>query len=166
MCAIVDVNNCHKVFGEPSVRTPAGQYFFEWLEGESGRVVFGGTKFKTEIAGVGRYANWLATAYSKGRAYKLGDGVVDDEEQTLIASNTCQSNDEHLIALAKVGGARLLFTEDPKLHTDFGDSLIIANPRGKVYSTRIDYQVSPAHRQLLNVRNRDDMCAANCIYRS
>ena len=162
MCAIVDVNHCFKVFGDPEQRTPAGRFFFEWLEGPNGRLVLGGTKFNTEIGKVGHYISWLQTAIRTGRAHRVNDDMVDTAEQELVAGNVCESDDHHLIALARIGGARLLFSEDPDLHEDFRNPRIIANPRGKVYSTKVDDEVSAVHRQLLEQRYRSDMCAPNC----
>lgn len=162
MCAIVDVNNCHKVFGESSSLPPAGRFFLDWLEGPQGRLVYGGTKFNMEIGKVGTYVKWLNSAASKGRAYQVKREIVDNACAALSASSVCQSNDVHLIALAQIAGARLLFSEDPDLHIDFRKPNILSNPRGRVYSTRFDNEVSPAHRRLLDTRHRLEMCASNC----
>ena len=162
MCAIVDVNNCYKIFGNPGQRTPAGSYFFNWLEGEGGRLILGGTKFNSEIGKVRDYVVWLKTATRTGHAHRVNDHLVDTVERELEAGDECQSDDHHLIALARVGGARLLFSEDPDLHQDFRNPGIVANPRGRVYSTRFDYEVSEEHRRLLNPRFRSGMCAPDC----
>ena len=165
MCAVVDVNNCYKIFGNLEQRTPAGSYFFNWLEGASGRLILGGTKFNSEIDKVGHYIVWLKTAMRTGHAHKVNDHLVDAAAQELEAGDECKSDDHHLIALAKVGGARLLFSEDPDLHEDFRNPEIVANPRGRVYSTRFDHEVSEEHRRLLNPRFRSDMCAPDCQHR-
>ena len=165
MCAIVDVNNCYKIFGNPEQRTPAGSYFLDWLGGESGRLILGGTKFNSEIGKVWDYVVWLKTATRTGHAHRVEDHLVDTAERELAAGNVCQSDDLHLIALARIGGARLLFSEDHDLHEDFRNPGIVANPRGRVYSTRFDHEVSVEHRRLLNPRYRSDMCAPHCQQR-
>ena len=165
MCAIVDVNNCHKIFGNLEQRTPAGRYFLDWLEGASGRLILGGTKFNFEIGKVGHYIGWLKTATRTGHAHRVKDHLVDTAELELAAGNVCRSNDLHLIALARIGGARLLFSEDHDLHEDFRNPGIVASPRGRVYSTRFDHEVSVEHRRLLDPRYRSDMCAPNCQQR-
>ena len=165
MCAIVDVNNCYKIFGNLEQRTPAGSYFLNWLEGASGRLILGGTKFNSEIGRVWDYAVWLKTATRTGHARRVGDHLVDVAERELEALDECQSDDHHLIALAMLGGARLLFSEDLDLHEDFKNPGIVANPRGKVYSTRLDHEVSEEHRRLLNQRFRSEMCATDCQHR-
>ena len=83
MCAIVDVNNCYKIFGNPEQRTPAGSYFLNWLEGESGRLILGGTKFNSEIGKVWDYVVWLKTATRTGHAHRVGDHLVDAAAQEL-----------------------------------------------------------------------------------
>ena len=165
MCAIVDVNNCYKIFGNPEQRTPAGSYFLDWLGGESGRLILGGTKFNSEIGKVWDYVVWLKTATRTGHVHRVEDHLVDTAERELAAGDKCKSDDHHLIALARIGGARLLFSEDPDLHEDFRNPGIIANPRGRVYSTRFDHEVSVEHRRLLNPRYRSDMCAPHCQQR-
>ena len=64
----------------------------------------------------------------------------------------CKSNDLHVLALALVSGARLLYTNDTALIDDFGNRDIVARPRGKIYTTA---QVTDAHRRLLAAR---DLC--------
>jgi len=48
--------------------------------------------------------------------------------------NICRSDDIHILALARAGGARLLYTEDKDLKKDFKNKAIIDDPRGKIYS--------------------------------
>ena len=64
----------------------------------------------------------------------------------------CRSDDEHVLALAVVSGARLLYTNDTALIADFKNREIIANPRGKVYSTAVSNRVTATHRRLLGDR--------------
>ena len=56
-------------------------------------------------------------------------------EDILVERGVCQSNDQHVIALAIVSGARLLYSNDRRLQRDFKDRRLI-DPPGKVYSTR------------------------------
>lgn len=64
-----------------------------------------------------------------------------------------QSNDIHIIALARVSGARLLFSNDTALHKDFRNKDLIDQPRGKVFSTLKSKQFTKAHKYLLENRN-------------
>lgn len=60
------------------------------------------------------------------------------------------SNDPHVLALAQLGHARLLFTNDQRLEQDFKSKSLIDNPRGRVYHTRNNKSFSKAHRHLLS----------------
>lgn len=151
MCAIVDANVAHQVFGEN--RPPAGQRFFEWLSGPRGQLVVGG-RLLEELSGNVRLLQWLKSASLYGRARYVIDGDVNDRAETLRRNDICTSNDAHVIALALVSGARLLYTNDQALIDDFKNRDIIAGPRGKIYTTVARRgEITDAHRQLLAARN-------------
>ena len=78
---------------------------------------------------------------------------MDGREEELGREGRCRSNDIHVIALAQISGARLLYSNDQALHEDFGNKLLIDRPRGKVYSTNERKDFTNAHRRLLNNRN-------------
>ena len=79
----------------------------------------------------------------------------------------CTSNDVHVLALALVSGARLLYTNDAALIMDFKNSKVIANPRGKVYTTSKTVRFTTTHKATSG-RARSLPCAeivtawANC----
>ena len=82
------------------------------------------------------------------------------EETRLEKKGLCISDDPHVIALARISGARLLCSNDKDLQQDFGTKNLIDRPRGKVYSTRDkqkykEYQPN-VHGKLL--ANRDLCC--------
>ena len=146
MCAIIDANVSPEVFGDD--RTPRGKILYTWLtRGRAGRLVVGG-KLLRELSQYGKFKVWLNEAISAGRARLIRDAVVDAEADSIRAAQNCQSNDHHVIALARVSGARLLFTNDRNLEKDFKNRSLIPDPRGKIYK-------APDHRQLLN---QHDLC--------
>ena len=63
---------------------------------------------------------------------------VDTRTEHLKALGGYKSDDPHVLALAQVSDVRLLYTNDGDLQQDFGDKNLIDNPRGKVYSTRVN----------------------------
>ena len=83
----------------------------------------------------------------------MTDEDVDARTDELRRRTVCTSNDEHVLALALVSGARLLYTNDEALIADFKNREIVANPRGKVYTTAVNDDVTPVHRRLLADRN-------------
>ena len=154
MCAIVDANVANEVFGD--ARTPAGKGFLDWLSSPGGRLVVGG-KLRSEMRRDRRFARWLKTNLQYGRARSVPDRVVEDRENELGRTNVCTSNDVHVLALALVSGARLLYTNDAALIADFKNPAVIANPRGKVYTTVRTPRFTTTHKRLLAAR---DLCPA------
>ena len=154
MCAIVDNNVRHQVFGGKDVQTPAGEFFLNWLDNRKGKLVVGG-KLLAELSEYGNFSNWLQQALQAGNAITWSDEKVAAETAVLESRHICKSNDAHVLALARVSGARLLFTNDQALQDDFGNRDIIQEPRGRVYTTRIHQEVGRTHRNLLN---RTDLC--------
>ena len=74
---------------------------------------------------------------------------MEERSAKLRNSSACVSDDEHVIALAQVSGARLLFSNDAELHKDFKSKELIVQPRGKVYSTKEARDFTNAHQRLL-----------------
>ena len=152
MCAIVDANVAYEVFG--SERPPAGRRFFDWLSSPRGQLVIGG-QLREELARDRRFFQWLRSALRNGRARSVIDEAVDDHATGLLRRGVCKSNNPHVLALALVSGARLLYTNDAALIEDFGNPEIVARPRGKIYTTARNANVTDAHRRLLAAR---DLC--------
>ena len=152
MCAIIDANVAFEVFGES--RPPAGELFMNWLSGAKGQLVVGG-KLRAELSRDRRFLQWFRSAVRYGRTRLVNDVEVDGRTKEIHRAGICKSDDEHVLALALVSGARLLYTNDLSLIDDFGNREIIAKPRGKVYTTAKSGQITDAHRNLLAAR---DLC--------
>ena len=149
MCGIVDANVAHEVFGDD--RPPAGERFFDWIASPRGRLVVGG-KLRRELGRDHRFVRWLGNAIRTGRAREIADDSIEARADGLRRRGICRSDDEHVLALALVSGARLLYTNDPTLIADFKNREIVATPRGKVYTTAENNEVTAAHRRLLGDR--------------
>ncbi|MCY3594933.1 MAG: PIN domain-containing protein [Bacteroidetes bacterium] len=156
MCAIVDASVVSQVFG--TKRTEAGEEFFRWIDSNTnGRLVVGG-KLSEELEKVSEFHRWAREAALSGKMRVINKDQVDRTEEDLRMSLVCSSNDAHVIALAQVSGARLLYSNDNKLQRDFNNKDLISNPRGKVYTTNKGRTAfSPDHRKLLA---RRDLCRA------
>ena len=85
----------------------------------------------------------------------MRESNVDAKTQELLNQGLYTSNDPHVLALAIVSGARLLYSNDADLQQDFKDKRLIDKPRGKVYSTREDKSFQQSHARLLW---RKDLC--------
>ena len=146
MCAILDANVAGQVFGTD--RPPAGAAFFRWIHGGRGRLMVGG-KLLRELDRNRAFREWRLQAVQAGRILRLNDEAVDGRASQLERDNACRSDDEHVVAVAQLGGARLLYSNDGDLQADFGDKALIDQPRGKVYSTRFREDLTRQHRRLL-----------------
>ena len=134
-----------EVFGNK--KTPAGQKFREWLDSGRSSLVVGG-KLYDELTHEG-FRAWSATAIKYGKLQLVDRAKVDERVTELHSSNACTSDDEHVIALAQLSGARLLFSNDTDLHSDFKCKILINEPRGKIYSTNESKDFTPGQKRLL-----------------
>ena len=152
MCAIVDANVAHEVFGVK--RPEAGVKFFGWINAGSGRLVVGGKLLKELNRTSAR--EWARQALNAGLLRNVKSSEVNDRTDQLQHEGSCRSDDPHVIALAQVSGARLLYSNDKALQRDFKSKALIDDPRGKVYSTRGEGSFQRSHDRLLK---RKDLCS-------
>ena len=160
MCAIVDANVAHEVFGTD--RPEAGEKFFEWINSGIGRLVAGGTLL--EELNRTRAREWARQALNAGLIRKLRETDVNARMEELQNEGACRSNDPHVLALAQISGARLLYTNDRALQNDFRNRKLIDNPPGKIYSTdernNPNKEFKSAHKRLLS---RRDLCRVESL---
>lgn len=152
MCAILDANVKHEL---ASRQGQAGASFYDWLLAGHGRIVIGGTKLKAELyAGSESGDNRLISELRRaGRISEYDDNPVDSRADDLRGEGVCGSDDHHIIALAQISGARLLYTNDRRLQKDFKNRTLVNRPRGKIYTTVQTKNTTNVHRRLLNDRN-------------
>ena len=132
MCAILDVNVRHEVLN-PEKLTPAGKVFDEWINEGENRLVIGG-KITDELVGNSKEVlNFLKELLKNKKAKSFSAEDIETRAKKLKKQKQCQSNDLHIIALAQISGARLLYSEDQKLQEDFKNKNLLDQPRGKIY---------------------------------
>lgn len=156
MCAILDNDVASEVFGQD--RPAAGKAFFDWINSGRGSLVAGGQLLE-ELDRTRAFKKWRRQAVLAGRLRIVSNSAVEEQTRKLEWESSCRSDDPHVIALALVSDARLLYSNDRSLGDDFKDRTLIGNPPGKVYTTRKDRNAPPAfdstkfrrsHRALLN----------------
>ena len=168
MCAIVDANAANEVFwfGEgPDRRPEAGRRFFDWAfrtprkparsasRKRRPRLVVGG-KLLTELRralGAERMRR-MTEAQLAGTIVQADAEKVKDCAQEFETKEAMESDDPHVLGLALVSGARLLYTNDQLLQKDFTNRALI-RPRGKVYTTVVHRRFTDTHEGLLKQRN-------------
>ena len=162
MCAILDASVVSQVFGNKC--PPAGRAFLDWIVNRHGRLVFGG-KLDRELSQNGEFSAWVRQALLSGKAERLDGKRIDQVAERLKNEGSCRSNDEHVIALAQLSGARLLFSNDRSLNHDFVNIELVPRPTGRVFTTLdlANKAFTSAHKKLLD---RKDMCPRDSSQRS
>lgn len=152
MCAIIDANVRHEVFGDN--QSPAGKFFLDWLLDKGGARLAVGGKLWVELNSHGKFQRLFAELSRRAKVVKYDDDSINAE--AALIDVVCRSDDPHILALARVSGARLLYSNDVDLQIDFKNHRIINDPRGRIYTTLKNNDITRAHRDLLN---RKDLCA-------
>ncbi len=162
MCAIIDANVVNLLFGDHP-REPAA-YFLRWLSRRNGGIIVVGGRLYHELEKNQKFLQFFTDRFQSGRARRIKDEIVEADEACIRHLQT-RSNDTHVLALARVSGARLLFTNDENLKLDFGNPAIMGTP-GYVYTTNRGRRVrSYARQQITSVTGthrdllrRTDLC--------
>ena len=154
MCSIVDADSADILFGDDPPNGAAR--FLRWLSQGRFRLVIGGRRLEEEFQRTSRATQaWMAQAQAAGLLWIENWDSVNERETVLIQSDSCSSNDEHIVALAQISGARLLYSGDQRLHADFRDANLLDNPRGRIYPRTGDRR---SQEQLLM---SDNICVSN-----
>ena len=132
MCIIIDANFAPQVFtAKPSTD---GHPVRTWLADSSkdGFLIFGG-RLGRELLKRGESRGYLAELLRAGRAGLIPDAAVEKEETRLKNVAPLQSNDPHVLSLARVSGARTLCSHDHHLQADFKNPALVSAPKGSIY---------------------------------
>ena len=114
-----------------------------------------GGKLLSELKKLSAFGQWAQIAALSGIMRTAKEDEVAARTQDLEELGVCRSDDPHVVALAQVSGARLLYSNDIDLHRDFTSKTLVDDPRGKVYSTNKSKEFTDAHQRLLR---RKDLC--------
>jgi hypothetical protein len=131
MCLIIDACVRDLVFSS-APHTDAIPVL-NWIENGGGRVAYGGKKLCDELFRNDHARRRLRAWKQAGRACEFPQVVVDAEDANVKALCIAKSNDTHILALARVSGARTLYSDDEALHADFKNPQLVNDPRGCIY---------------------------------
>ena len=135
MCLILDTNVASEFFAQPV--SAEFRPLIDWVSNPKtkGRIVTGG-KNQAELSRMARgpVMAMLVELRRSGRVRTIECGASDGSDlETQEINTVCQSDDPHVILLARKSGARLLCAKDQALIKDFGNKQLIDNPRGIVF---------------------------------
>ena len=149
MCAIVDADSSGEVAAGSA--SDAAKAFNEWILAGECCLVIGGSLFRSELghsasdlerAKPTTVSEWLVAVQLAGSLKNEDDQLVDLRANMIRQSGLCRSNDFHIIALAQLAGARMLYSRDHELHQDFKNPKLVDQPRGKVYPRSLNLSTS------------------------
>ena len=130
MCAIVDASGANDVFGKN--RPEIGVAFFDWIN-DHGRILTGG-KLTMEIGDLcPRFLEWAKEAERTRKLVKINHSKKIRTEMAEVIKRKRRGsplNDAHILAIARLGRARLLYANDKDLLENFVDARLIARPPG------------------------------------
>ena len=142
MCSIVDASARDQVFGD--ALTDSGNLLLQWLTpGKGGKLIVGG-KLLEELEKSGKFESWYSEARRSGVAKVIEESDLNPQIRYLERRGLCTSNDTHVIALAMLGGGRILCANDRSLRNDFRNIV-----HGDIYDTSAPGDVTPRHYRLL-----------------
>jgi hypothetical protein len=139
VCVIIDANVAPLIFF-PSCENDFSLVLI-WLLECDGCLVTGG-KLTRELNKHNNINRFIKELSRSGKARIIPDRELEIEEKRICDQIKLCSNDPHIIALARISGARTLCSRDRELHKDFKNKLLVDNPRGRIYE-------NSAHKDLL-----------------
>jgi len=142
MCIIIDTNSLANVFKTSSQNHEEFEPVLKWIIEGKGKVVFGGSKYISEI-GLG-YAKLFNELRNTKKAVKIDNEKVDQLEVKLKSLiKHADFDDQHIVALLVVSGCKLICSEDRRAYPYFRNSLFFkyAKNRPKIYRGRTNYSL-------------------------
>ncbi len=113
MCVLIDPGCIPKVFNTSNALHKEFQPILNWINGRFGRMVWGGTKYLTELKNTPKYRRYLIELDKSGLVEQLPckevDAVADALKQI---ESTEEFNDEHLAAIVVVSRCTVVCTSD------------------------------------------------------
>lgn len=149
MCLIIDANFVTLVFAAE----PAQDYLpiRNALSEGRARAMIGG-HLQTEYFRVKKLIPIWVELNRKGVLKSANEKAVV-AETAKFAAMTLKSDDPHILALAKVSGARLLCSHDQPLHSDFTNSALLT-PKGNIYQNASHQSLIARHCSQPDKRKR------------
>ena len=113
MCVLIDPGCIPKVFNSANAQHKEFKPLLNWIHSRVGRIVWGGTKYSTELQNCSKYLRFFTELEKSGRVTRLPSDVVDSVAENLKEIERGQDfNDEHLVAIVMVCRCPLVCTSD------------------------------------------------------
>ena len=109
----------------------AGHQMCQWILRGDGLVVYssGKNKYAEELRGYNEILQLIGDFTQRGRTEDVSDEHLSTVYDTIPSRPIRKSDDPHVLALAKVSGATVLFAHEPKLCIDFANVEVLSKVR-------------------------------------
>jgi hypothetical protein len=153
MCLVIDPCSIPSVFNPQAQNHSDFRAILRWVTKSSGRVVYGGSKYKRELSKMTRYLGIINELARAGRVVELDGGDVDRVAASLKKKiNDRRFNDEHLVAILIVSKCRVICSDDKQAYPYLKRSdLYSGTHRPKIYR-------SGAHSSMCCAKNIAAIC--------
>lgn len=113
MCLVIDTCCLAKVFDQSNSDHRRFAPVLNWITKGQGSIVYGGSKYTTELKRASKFIPILAELNRRGRVIRLPNKKVNAiAKQVKEFVNSGNFNDEHLIAIVRVARCVIVCTDD------------------------------------------------------
>ena len=126
---IIDTNCLPAVFEPGDLKHPNYSPVLNFLTRRRGIVYIGGSKFGRELARMTKYLGIIKELEKIGRVKSYPLNLVDQEEARVKGLTPTACDDQHIIALVSISGARVVATEDRRSDQFLKDRALYAAGR-------------------------------------
>ncbi len=115
MCLVLDANVFGAFFDTNNRNHKNFQPALNWVVYGKGKLVYGGTKYKSEMKSAEKYIRFFASLQRAGKIVLLCDADVDAHEVELSKLEPNKDfDDPHLIAIVLASGCNIICTNDKR----------------------------------------------------
>lgn len=153
MCVVIDTNTLASVFNEKCSKHAEFRPVLEWIQSGRGLLVYGGTRYKEELAKAFHYLKLVRQMRDAGQAVAICDKAVDTREtEVRRKTNGSQCDDQHMIALLGASRCTLFCSDDARADPYVKDRTLYPArmPRVRIYrSHQSNHLLRPMSKKML-----------------
>lgn len=115
MCVIIDINAIPSVFNSKSSDHAEFKPVFNWIIGDIGFMIYGGSKYKLELKELKQYLGFILELKRMNKVKEVNECEVDNFEleiRNLIPDE--DFDDPHIAAIVKTTGCQLICSKDTR----------------------------------------------------
>jgi predicted nucleic acid-binding protein len=115
MPVIIDTNCIASLFSQRDLRHKDFEPVLRWILSGKGMMIFGGTKYKQELAKLHKYLKIVRLIKEAGKVYE-GDSFLIDQYQKIVEEENDDEDfdDPHLVAIVYVTKCRIICSTDDR----------------------------------------------------